>query len=198
MRVIKKIALIVIVLVLIMTVGIYTAPGFLLYTTPCEKADAIVLLLGPDFSARHHHAQDLLQKGLSDYLIIPAYNKIYIVEEGVIKNLRNKTGAGNGFKKNNSFAPHYFEDTHLELLDAKKTMDQYGKKTAIFVSSPYHMRRIQVIVTRVFGSNGTYYFSPTPYEEASQNLWHLKPSDWKKVWREYLKISWFMLYSLWT
>ncbi len=198
MKIIKKIARILIVPVLIIAVGVFAAPGFLLYKTPCEKSDAIVLLLGPDFSARHRHAQDLMQMGLSDYLIIPAYHKIYFIDQGVIKNLQNKTDPNNIYRKNNSYAPYYFEDTHLELLDAKKTMDLYGKKTAIFVSSPYHMRRIQMIVTRVFGIDGKHYFSPTPYEAAPRNIWQLKPTDWKKVWREYLKISWFMLYSLWA
>jgi uncharacterized SAM-binding protein YcdF (DUF218 family) len=196
-KVIQRIALTAVVLLGILAMGVYAAPGFLLYTTPYEKSDAIVLLLGPDFSARHRHAQDLLQKGVSDFLIIPAYRKIYFMDEGVIKTLSSQIQKDK-FPNSGSHVPPYFEDTHVELLEAKKTMDLHGKKTAIFVSSPYHMRRIQLIVRRVFGTEARHSFSPTPYEMVPHHIWQFKTADWKKVWREYLKISWFMIYSRWA
>ena len=198
MKTIKKIGLILIFLAILTAAGTFVAPGFLLYKTPFEKSDAIVLMLGPDFSARQRHAQNLMQMGMAEYLIIPAYHKVYILDQGVIKNITSKTERKNAYGKSNTLAPHYFEDTHLELLDAKKTMDHYGKKTAIFVSSPYHMRRIHVIASHIFGNEGKNYFSPTPYETAPENVRQMQPSDWKKVWREYLKISWFMIYSQWS
>lgn len=119
MKVIQRIALTAVVLLGILAMGVYAAPGFLLYTTPYEKSDAIVLLLGPDFSARHRHAQDLLQKGVSDFLIIPAYRKIYFMDEGVIKTLSSQIQKDK-FPNSGSHVPPYFEDTHVELLEAKK------------------------------------------------------------------------------
>jgi len=195
---IKKIALVLVVFTILATVGLLVAPGFLLYTTPYEKSDAIVLLLGPNFHARHRHAQDLMQKGMADYLIIPAYRKTYFIDQGVIKNITTDNEKKVLYGNSSTLVPHYFEDTHLELLDARNTMNQYGKKTAIFVSSPYHMRRIHLIVSRVFDNRNQYYFSPTPYEAVAHNIWQMKPPEWKKVWREYLKISWFIVYSLWS
>jgi uncharacterized SAM-binding protein YcdF (DUF218 family) len=77
-------------------------------------------------------------------------------------------------------------------------MKRHGLKSAIFVSSPYHMRRIQIMVNKEFDHPSEYYFSPTPFEKAPLNPWELKASDWKKVRREYVKILWFVIYSPWT
>ena len=78
-------------------------------------------------------------------------------------------------------------------------MSQYGLSSAIFVSSPYHMRRIKIIVIRVFDNDdGEFYFIPTHYEKAPAAFWELSWADWKKVTREYGKILWFFVYYPWT
>lgn len=178
--------------------ALFYAPGFLLYATNYSKADVIVLFLGPDFSARQKHAQNLIKSGMADYLIIPAYHKIYYMEQGTLTPFSSGTQEEQIRAKNNIAAPRYFEDTHIELMDAKKEMKRYGKASAIFVSSPYHMRRIQIMVNREFSDPGQHFFSPTPYEKAPRHFFDLKSSDWKKVYREYFKIAWFMIYSLWA
>ena len=92
-------------------------------------------------------------------------------------------------------SPSFYEDTHLEIIDAQKVMSGYGLKSAILVSSPYHMRRIKLIVMKVFDTNkGDFYFVPTHYEKAPANFWELSLADWKKVRKEYGKILWFFLY----
>jgi len=74
-------------------------------------------------------------------------------------------------------------------------MSSYGLNSAILVSSPYHMRRIKLIVMKVFDTNkGDFYFVPTSYEKAPANCWELSFTDWKKVRKEYGKILWFFLY----
>jgi hypothetical protein len=190
--------LILLIIAIVLAAGMFYAPGFLAYSTNYAKVDAVILLLGPDFNARQRHARDLIEKGMADYLIIPAYKKTYYVDQGTIKPLLKKTDKNNINGKNNSVVPAYFEDTHLELIEAKKTMKMYGQKSAIFVSSPYHMRRIHLIVGKEFDHQSDLFFSPTPYDPAPLNVWELKASDWKKVRREYLKILWFMVYSPWT
>jgi hypothetical protein len=191
------------VLILVLPAGVIVgalihAPGFLLYATNYSKADVIVLLLGPDFSARQKHAQRLINDGMADYLIIPAYHKIYHVDQGSLKLLSGKNAKEKNQTITNGSVPRYYEDTHIELLAAKKMMEQYGKTSAIFVSSPYHMRRIRIMVKKEFGAYDYYYFAPTPYETAPSHLLQLSSADWKKVYREYLKITWFMIYSLWV
>lgn len=173
------------------------APHYLLYSSEYRKADAIVLLLGPDFTARQKEAYKIIEEGKADYLIIPAYNKIYkISEKGSVRSLPQNLALHNTIKKRslNSYPP-YYEDTHIELIDAIKTMSESGLKSAIFVSSPYHMRRIKLIVNKVFtGNQGELYFVPTSFEKAPAYIADISGTDWKKIRREYGKIIWFYTY----
>ena len=196
MRTSGKIILILAIILAVLTAGLFHAPGFLAYSTNCVKVDTVIVLLGPVFRDRDRYARDLVNKGMADYLIIPAYDKTYHVEYGMMRLLQNGQ-KGNVASKNSSL-PQYYEDTHLELIKAKKTMERLGQKSAIFVSSPYHMRRIKLIVDNEFDHRYRYYFSPTPYEPAPLHAWELNASDWKKIWREYIKIVWFIIYSPWT
>jgi uncharacterized SAM-binding protein YcdF (DUF218 family) len=190
--------LFVLILVILSLLGlILSAPDYLLYSSPYRKSDAIVLLLGPDFNARQKEAYDLISNGMADYLIIPAYNKTYrVLNKGAIKYLPANVPESKTMKKNVDTPPRFYEDTHWEIIDAKKVLSHYGLRSAIFVSSPYHMRRIKIIVIRVFDKNdGVFYFIPTHYEKAPAAFWELSWADWKKVGREYGKILWFYIYS---
>ena len=177
------------------------APRFLLYSSAYEKADAIVLFLGPDFSLRQKQAYKLISENNADYLIIPAYKKTLKINKGNIKSLSRDFSLGNVNKKNSSTfnRPRYYEDTHLEVLEARTVMADKGLKSAIFVSSPYHMRRISYIVRKVFSDEkASFYFVPTDFEKAPADFWELSLADWRKVGREYGKIIWFFIYASWA
>jgi uncharacterized SAM-binding protein YcdF (DUF218 family) len=164
------------------------APNYLLYADPPRKADAVVLFLGNEYRERRAEAMQLMGDGYAAYLVIPAYGRV--------------AGAGNHNEASRravpSRPPHYpavYEDTHVEVLEAKKLMDNRGLTSAIFVSSPHHMRRIKLITERVF-PHDTYRttFVPTRFEKPSGRLWFLQESEIKKVTSEYGKILWFFLY----
>ena len=193
--------LFVLIFVILILLGlVLSAPNYLLYSSTYKKADAIVVLLGPDFKARQKEADDLISEGMTDYLIIPAYNKAYrVLNKEAVKYLPENVPERKTISKNVDVAPRFYEDTHLEIIEAKKVMSQYGLQSAIFVSSPYHMRRIKIIVIKVFNQNdGLFYFIPTHYEKAPAAFWELSWADWKKVAREYGKILWFFVYFPWT
>ena len=196
----RKILFVLILIILSLSGLILSAPYYLLYSSPYAKADAIVVLLGPDFHARQKEAYDLISDGMADYLIIPAYHRTYqVFDKGAVKYLPDNLSDRKTKKKNVDVPPRFYEDTHWEIIAAKKEMSHYGLKSAIFVSSPYHMRRIKIIVMRVFDKNdGLFYFTPTHYEKAPAEFWELSWADWKKVVREYGKILWFSLYFPWT
>jgi hypothetical protein len=194
----KRMMLILVTAAIVLAAGIFFAPRFLAYSTNYTKADAVVILLGPVFNDRERHARDLIEKGMADYLIIPAYNKTLHLDQKTLKPLSDNPDKKNINSNSKPVMPEYYEDTHLELIEAKKTMKRHGLKSAIFVSSPYHMRRIHIMVNKEFNHSAEYYFSPTPFEKAPTNAWELKASDWKKVRREYVKILWFVIYSPWT
>ncbi|MFO7570024.1 MAG: ElyC/SanA/YdcF family protein [Smithellaceae bacterium] len=185
------------ILVIVVMAGLFYSPRFLIHSTHIKKVDAIILLLGPDFSARQKEAYQLIHNGMADYLIIPAYDKSYRIEKGSPRHLPHLALKEKSLVKNGKM-PSYFEDTHLEVIDARTTMDMQGLSSAIFVSSPYHMRRIQLMVSKEFDRGGQYYFVPTRYEKAPEDVWKLSGADVRKVWREYIKIIWFLIYSFWT
>jgi hypothetical protein len=190
---------IILILFLVTTGIVLYAPHFLLYATDYKKADAIIILLGPDFKARRKEANELFNKGMADYLIIPAYHKTY----GVHADGRGQyllPGLSSSEINHNALSyPKFYEDTHIELIEAQKTMVHYGLQSAIFVSSPYHMRRIKLIAMTVFdfGANA-YYFVPTKYEKASANVFQLTSTEWRKIRREYSKMIWFWIYNTWA
>ena len=196
MKVSKKSVLLPIAALLVLLAGISYLPHYLLLSTDYRKADAIVLLLGPDFSARQKEAYRLIRDGMADYLIISAYDKAYRIEQGQAILLPQQLLGERSLVKNGR-APGYFEDTHLELIDARIVMDDLGLRSAIFVSSPYHMRRIGVMVKREFQKGNDYYFVPTRFETAPRYFWEMTGADARKIWRESIKIVWFLVYSVW-
>jgi DUF218 domain len=193
---INKILVVGILLLVLLGGFVLFSPRFLLYSSKYKKADAIILLLGPDFKARQKEANKLINDGMADYLIIPAYHKAYrIYDKGTMKYLSPNLYSFKSGQKNVAMPPSFYEDTHWEIIEAQKVMSSYGLNSAILVSSPYHMRRIKLIVIKVFDTNkGDFYFVPTSYERAPANCWELSLADWKKVRNEYGKILWFFLY----
>lgn len=179
--------------------GVLFSPYFLLYSTDYKKADAIILLLGPDFKARHKEAKKLIRMGMADYLIISAYNKTYrIYDQGKRQVLLPKMNFAEQDANPKTSYPTFYEDTHIEIIKAEKIMSVHGLKSAIFVSSPYHMRRIKFIAGKVFNLNRDgFYFVPTSHEKAPANFWELTSVEWRKVRREYGKIVWFFIYTAW-
>ena len=197
---INKILVVGILLLVLLGGFVLFSPRFLLYSSKYKKADAIILLLGPDFKARQKEANKLINDGMADYLIIPAYHKAYrIYDKGTMKYLSPNLYSFKSGQKNVAVPPSFYEDTHWEIIEAQKVMSSYGLNSAILVSSPYHMRRIKLIVMKVFDTNkGDFYFVPTSYEKAPANCLELSLADWKKVRNEYGKILWFFLYFPWS
>ena len=90
----------------------------------------------------------------------------------------------------------FMENTHLKILHAKSIMEKYGFKSAIFVSSPYHMRRIKMIATKAFEEdNHSLCFIPATFEKFNKKIWLLSKNDRQWILSEYAKIAWFLLYT---
>lgn len=184
-----------------LVVGAITyAPYYLARTDKPVKSDVIVLLLGPKFTPRKEEVFSLIKDGYARHLIIPAYGRVS--DAGLFSNQSGqaKTKPDPSLTRGRivrlSNYPKYFEDTHIEILEAKKMMDKTGFKSAIFVSSPYHMRRISIIAKKVFGKKDyRLVFVSSRYEQHNGPLWFLKKRDLKFVSTEYSKIVWFMLYG---
>ena len=188
-----------IIIITVLVAAIAYAPYYLVYTEKPDKSDSIVLLLGSKFTPRKEEAFKLIEDGYARYLIIPAYGKVsdaelFTGQPGEFRPRPDMANARGGTVHALRY-PKYFEDTHIEVLEAKKMIDKAGFKSAIFVSSPYHMRRISIIAKQVFGKKGyRLTFVPSRFEEHKGSLWFLNKRDLKFVAGEYSKIAWFMAY----
>ncbi len=193
------------------------SPNYLKYADQPIKADAVVLFIGPPAGVREKEANKLLEAGYADFLIIPAYNRIFmkiphlpasIDGDGRLKLSLSLTLRNGPLKiKNTGSAgsyPHFYENTHIEVLEAKRIMDRSGFKKANFVSSPSHMRRIKMMTEHVFQQKNStpdayqIKFVPAIVESSEVNAppWDLKYIG--AIATEYIKIAWFYSYNVFS
>ncbi len=171
------------------------AGRFLAYTDPVRPADAAVLLIGKDLNARRLAAHELLCAGRARYLIVPAHGQVFICSEGSVlpsPPVPRRSAMGQRPTRISRFSK-WIEDTHMEILLARGTVERMGLDAVVFVSSPYHMRRIKLIADRVFDGFDTRYFA-TPHEQTRGRLWWTSPHEIHWVLSEYTKIAWFLIY----
>lgn len=175
--------------ILIFAVLAFLSPQYLFYADVPQKSDAIVLFLGNEFKERKSETIKLMEEGYASYFVIPAYGRI-------VETQNHEAASKRAVASRPSRYPSAYEDTHVEIIEAKRLMDSKGLKSAIFVSSPYHMRRIKIIADSVFPKE-TYQtlFVPTRFEKKGSGLWFRNEQETKKVLSEYSKIAWFMIYS---
>ena len=183
----------------------FYASHYLVYADIPLKSDVIILLAGRDLETKKKEASRLIKTGYATYLMIPSR-----------KELLHLTGDGNlsvvpitglhrqhftiqmntSTQDDENKGGWRYERTHIEVMVAKEMMEKAGFSSAIFMSSPYHMRRIKMIASRVFyGSDDRLYFVPTNREKLNRNRWWMNKNDRQWVVREYMKIAWFLLYT---
>lgn len=173
------------------------APKFLLYSDLPVKSDAIVVFLGPSNSKRAQEVRDLIRQKISGLVMVPASGNVFTDAdiEGIRSFSATSEFVGAGLPSPLPSAKGHVERTHLEILKAKEMMTRLKIDSAVFVSSPYHMRRIKLICSRVFDSPlFSLTFVPSRYEEVNPGRWLFCPEDLKWVVKEYLKIAWFLAY----
>lgn len=188
----KPVALLLCLTILVL---LYFAPRYLIISQTPEKSDTVILLIGSDYRARFKEAEHLVHERYADYLIIPAFNQVRRAESArSVTKMGPQTARSTAVDK----PSETMENTHVEVAQARRIMESLGFTSAIFVSSPYHMRRIKIIAERVFprGTSGARLcFVPTRYQTPHVRLWFLHSSDLKFVVTEYVKIAWFLVYA---
>lgn len=181
------------VLTVFVLAGLLSVPKYLVLAEQPAASDVIVVLLCSDYEARRKEAVHLLAEGYAKCIMIPLYREIL-----TLKDLQTfRPDWPDDVKINKSAFPRYYENTHLELITAKEMMEASSFHSAIFVSSPYHMRRISMICKNVFGEkHRLFHYVPTRYEEQPVNYYQIKASDWITGISEIIKIGWFRIYSM--
>ena len=177
----------------------FYSPRYLILKTPPVKSDVVVLLLGSINKERAEEAHRLINEGYAGTLFVPAQKRNFNTSDnanlsGYIKRLskQNWLNPKREIKLNYQFQ----ENTHLEIIAAKSMMDSANFTSAIFVSSPYHLRRIKIIADKVFkGKAYQLSFIPSYHVKKDEPLWWVSKNAVAMVVSEYIKIAWFLLYA---
>jgi len=170
---------------------VFIAPYYLTCSDIPYKTDAVIILVGPGFKKRAKEADKLVKKGVVNYIFIPErfeaigpfkeQGHIVVKSKVMIPSDSSSTRMREYWKSN--------QNTYRELLRAKEMIDRYGFKTAVIVSSPYHMRRVKIMCSKIF-SEDQYSIScvGTPYEKTRRLFWFLHSYDRHWVLTEYMKL----------
>ena len=119
--------------VMVACVLVFFGPSFLAYKEKPVKSDAVVLFLGDESKNRDMEAEKLLHEGYASYLIVPALSEVEkIMPSGKMKRVTRDFKMGDLLFKlrKKSFYHEYYEDTHIEVLEAKRLMDESGLHSA--------------------------------------------------------------------
>lgn len=167
-RSVLKITLVVLAVALILLAGFvaYSAPRLPVYADKPVQSHAVILFVGND-AVRKKEALRLLDEGYAKFLIVPAFHQVFTRENIPYQ----PPGSGNTNSGNPKRYPGFYEHTHIEVLHAKETMDAMALKSAMMVSSPYHMGRIRIMSKKVFGEQSRHLsYVPTRYESSPTTL----------------------------
>jgi hypothetical protein len=173
------------------------APTYLTYADHPVRSDVVILFIGPDYPSRMKEARRLIQEGYADQLFVPANGKKYrALRQEALVTLEPVPGdIGKKVWKQSKSPSRFQEETHWEAIKAKAMMDESGLKSAILVSSPYHMRRIKLIAGIIMNSSRyDLCYVPTRYESAGNGWWWISKFDLKWITSEYAKMIWFLSY----
>jgi len=184
-----------ILFLLLIAVLVYQAPRYLQYAEKPVKSDAVVLFLGPEINEKLGDVKAYLNDGYVRYLVIPINQEVFIPLSPDARHLEKwLTEMVSASGQINNY-PAYYENTHIEVLEARRLMKTNSIRSAIFVSAPNHMRRIKIITREVFEDPTIKItFVPTSFNSTFQERAKYAFSNLKSVGQEYIKIIWFLIY----
>lgn len=177
-----------IIFIFLACAAVFSATHVLTDADKPVQSDAVILFLGSD--DRKKEANRLLEEGYADYLIIPAFKQVFTHKHIPVRvPYARKVDSSGAY-------PGFYENTHVEVLQAKEIMNAMGLQSALMVSSSYHMKRIRIITESVFGdqAQGLRYV-PARYEQVPEGFPDVLTADWAFIASELIKICWFYLYA---
>ncbi len=140
-------------LLLVILGGRYLLPAmasFLLVKDDLKLADVIVVLGGDD-DRRVKQAVALYQQGFSKFLIMSGTDRDHSMR---MVNEMKSAALNAGVPADKILLEPQSQHTYQHPVFVKPIMLAHGFKSAIIVSSPYHMRRVAMLFDREFRGTG--------------------------------------------
>ncbi|MGH8059202.1 MAG: YdcF family protein, partial [Candidatus Entotheonellia bacterium] len=190
----KKLLLVLIVLAgIIVTHAIWLRwmGEFLIVQDELRAADVIVAVSGD--ASRNHHAIRLYKAGYAPTLLFnlgPLKTWVFGKELDLV-HLARQGAQELGVNLADLLIQEDCVSTQADALYTKQHLQKLGAKTAIIVSSPFHMRRVALAFDRVFRGTGIdLIYAPVPLEAEDMALerWWTRDPEVIMVNNEYLKL----------
>jgi len=175
---------------------IFIIPFYLTYSDAPQRAEAAVVLVCPGFEARMKEAKELARKGLIKRILIPAYSEVIGPSDSHVHIGYKPSMGGDPYNPTAKISKSHLSDqnTYRELVRAREMIDGYGFRSAVIVSSPYHMRRVKIMCSEVFPSEDYDILCiGTKYEHTHRAFWFFYSYDRKWVLTECGKLAWFLI-----
>ena len=157
---------------------------FLVVSNDLKKADVIVVLAGD--SERVGQAVALYKQGLADYIIMSG--GVSESPDTMAESMKRQA-RGMGVPEDHIFLEPRSQHTYQHPFLVAPLLCEHRFKSAIIVSSPYHMRRVALLFNRAFKHSGVkLMYCPAAGSWFSPDTWWQSAGGRKVVYLEYMKM----------
>jgi uncharacterized SAM-binding protein YcdF (DUF218 family) len=170
-----------------------TASGLLLEgpQPPLERADAIVVISGDENQARLSEGIRLFRAGWAPKLVLSG-----AAEDGLLSNARamEQTAVEQGVPSSAVLLEPEAMDTFGNAVYTRRIMLDHGMRSAILVTSPYHLHRATLTFKSVFhGTSITIIPRSAPDSAWRKVGWWNNPETRRLTFRELERIGYILL-----
>ncbi|BBB90725.1 hypothetical protein MAMMFC1_01386 [Methylomusa anaerophila] len=155
-----------------------------------RPADVIIILSG-DHGARTEKGVELWRQGYAPYVMVSGGNIYHTTN---IAELMAAHASELGVPKQSIVIEARAMSTFQNAIYSKALMEQHGFRSAIVVSSNYHMQRARLIFRKVFAGSGVQLaYCSVGDPEFAPNYWWTNNRSIMVVISEYVKLTGYAL-----
>jgi len=165
----------------VLTIMFLNLGNFLVVNEDPVKSDVIVVLAG-DAGGRTDYGIALLREGYADKLLFSGC----VASTGIM--VRQALDAG--VPEDSLIIDTGSESTYDNAVNSKALLLEYGYKSAIVVTSDYHMRRSRLVFEKAFEDAGIrLVYCSSAAEDFTPAKWWANSRGFKAVCAEYIKLA---------
>jgi uncharacterized SAM-binding protein YcdF (DUF218 family) len=169
------------IFLLLLITGFFSAGRFLILTQPPKQVDAIIILSGGQ--GRVEKATELYKAGYAPYIILSNAKESTSRAGDMLQ-----TALALGIPKDVIYTENVASSTYENAEFTLPIMKEHDFKSAIVVSSEFHMRRVKLLFDRVYKKSGielTYVGSASGY---NVKRWWSDEKSRETTFNEYAKM----------
>jgi uncharacterized SAM-binding protein YcdF (DUF218 family) len=165
------------------------APGFVLegQSSPLERSDAIVVISGDEALARYREGVRLFKAGWAPRLVFSGAAEDRTESNAAVM---RKMALEDGVPPGAILTDDMGSDTYGNAVHTRALLEAHGLRSAILVTSPYHLRRATVTFAAVYEGSGIRVIGrAAPDGEWRKRTWWLNGDTRQLTFRELEKLA---------